>query len=244
MENQTPAQTPQPEQEQATSETPQKRSFSLANLPGLEAVKNNPLVFVLLGLVVFLLIIILVGGWWFLLRSKPSGKPADTVQKKQEQITSTAQVEPAPQTILQTVGTEFKGVTANLTSIQRSGNVVTVRFFLKAADDKSELDSDCVTRATRIVAKDNSEGFKCLNGIGKDDPYSLETASLIDEANQIKYEVLRDATGACLCTTGLKQLLNSGQTVSLYAQFNAPPGGVSSITINFPKIQPFTGIQL
>jgi len=146
-----------------------------------------------------------------------------------------------PATPIQTVGTEFQGVNAVLTEVTRKGGVVTVKLDLGASNDSSDLDHTgagtkictvCHPLITSMVVSD------------KDTPYSLATGFLVDENNQMKYEVLKDSSGSYLASTNVLQMLRARESISLYAQFTAPPTTSKSVTINFPKIQPFTGISL
>lgn len=200
---------------------------------------------ILLGLFFFSLSVFLWG--WLLPKQKAKSRvstPTPSVSRFQAPTATPTPLPLLPKTVIQTVGTEFIGVSAILTEVKRSGSVVTVRFTLKAASSKDQLGQGCGTHETRIVGKDNSEGLYCISSIDKDDPYSLETAFMVDELNQMKYEVLKDANGNYLGSTGVKEILELNQEISLYAQFTAPPETSKSITINFPKVQPFTGVKL
>lgn len=154
-----------------------------------------------------------------------------------------------PVTPLQIVGTEFKGVSALLTSVSRSGAVVTVRFTLKASDNESEMAHGDL--GTKIgTTYEGPPGKICYVGCwdfsinSNDIPYSVTSAFLVDETNQMKYEVLKDPSGNYLASKDVLQMLKPGQSISLYAQFAAPPETTKTVTINFPKVQPFTGISL
>ena len=150
-----------------------------------------------------------------------------------------------PATPIQTVGTEFQGISAILTEVTRKGGVVTVKFTLKASNEVSDLEHGEYI-GTKIGTTCQGGYATCMDiAINKGDiPYSLVTGFLVDDANQMKYEVLKDASGNYLASTDILQMLKAGESISLYAQFTAPPTTSKSVTINFPKIQPFTGISL
>ncbi len=64
---------------------------------------------------------------------------------------------------------------------------------------------------------------------------SVSGASLIDQAGKKRYLVLRDTDGECLCTTGLVNI-RPGETRSVFAQFPAPPAGVTDVDFQLPTM--------
>lgn len=62
---------------------------------------------------------------------------------------------------------------------------------------------------------------------------SLAGATLTDTAHNMRYYVLRDTAGGCLCSTALRAL-DAGETVPVYAQFPAPPASVRSVDFQMP----------
>lgn len=173
-------------------------------------------------------------------------------QKPELFPTPTSTIAPQPPTqlpILQTVGTEFAGVSAELNEVTRSGNAVTVKFTLRASSNYKDLEKSFESYSSSSYTSIYGELINCKTyGINlrlcDKGPYSLETAYLVDEANQIKYEVLKGVDGKPLASKTEAKDLKVGQTMSLFAQFTAPPETTKTVTINFPKIQPFTGVSL
>ncbi|MFA5776434.1 MAG: hypothetical protein WC988_02680 [Patescibacteria group bacterium] len=161
-----------------------------------------------------------------------------------------------PQVPLQTAGTQFKGVTAILTDARRNGRIVTVKFKLKAssnaADLQGKLYGNCgsedptartaITKICAICAGDYSAG--CI-GIGKQDtPYALDKAYIVDEVDQMKYEVIKDANDKLLASEPVLDTMMVNQEISFFVQFTAPPTETKTITINLPKVQPFIGVEI
>ncbi|AQU70187.1 hypothetical protein [Streptomyces niveus] len=63
--------------------------------------------------------------------------------------------------------------------------------------------------------------------------HSLAGATLTDAANSLRYYVLRDTAGGCLCSTALRAL-DAGEMVPVFAQFPAPPASVRSADFQLP----------
>ncbi|WP_141726852.1 hypothetical protein [Streptomyces niveus] len=63
--------------------------------------------------------------------------------------------------------------------------------------------------------------------------HSLAGATLTDTAHNVRYNVLRDTAGGCLCSTALRAL-KPGETVPVFAQFPAPPASVRSVDFQLP----------
>ncbi|MFF5090382.1 hypothetical protein [Streptomyces niveus] len=84
-----------------------------------------------------------------------------------------------------------------------------------------------------------TKGFFGISAYGGTDTaikgrmHSLAGATLTDTAHSMRYYVLRDTAGACLCSTALRAL-KPGETVPVFAQFPAPPDNVSSVDFQLP----------
>ncbi|MFG2174161.1 hypothetical protein ACGFMO_22825 [Streptomyces niveus] len=59
--------------------------------------------------------------------------------------------------------------------------------------------------------------------------HSLAGANLTN----MRYYVLRDTAGGCLCPTALRAL-KPGETVPVFAQFPAPPDNMRSVDLQLP----------
>lgn len=84
-----------------------------------------------------------------------------------------------------------------------------------------------------------TKGFFGISAYGGTDAtikgrmHSLAGATLTDTANFLRYYVLRDTVGGCLCSTALRAL-DPGETVPVFAQFPAPPNTVRSVDFQLP----------
>lgn len=84
-----------------------------------------------------------------------------------------------------------------------------------------------------------TKGFFGISAYGGTDTrikgrmHSLAGATLTDTANSLRYYVLFDTAGGCLCSTALRAL-DAGETVPVFAQFPAPPAGVRSVDFQLP----------
>ncbi|GGO97555.1 hypothetical protein GCM10012280_59630 [Wenjunlia tyrosinilytica] len=66
---------------------------------------------------------------------------------------------------------------------------------------------------------------------------SVAGAVLVDLKGKKRYYVLRDTEGRCLCTTGLN-LIRPRETRPIFAQFPAPPAGVTEVDFELPTMPP------
>ncbi|MFE3117140.1 hypothetical protein [Streptomyces niveus] len=84
-----------------------------------------------------------------------------------------------------------------------------------------------------------TKGFFGISAYGGTDAsitgrmHSLAGATLTDAANSLRYYVLRDTAGGCLCSTALRAL-DAGEMVPVFAQFPAPPASVRSADFQLP----------
>ncbi len=173
----------------------------------------------------------------FLSSEKTTALPASSPVK--EESTSLPVKEestpvPTQAPILKTVGTEFQGVEVSLTKIERGINMVTAYFTFTATGD-----TEYSSIGTPLIDPSiDTSGFKSAI------IYDLSLAYLIDDASQMKYEVMKDASGKSLATLLEGKYLEKGTSISLYAQFTAPPETTTIVTIILPMVQPFTNISL
>ncbi|MER7973758.1 MULTISPECIES: hypothetical protein [unclassified Streptomyces] len=66
---------------------------------------------------------------------------------------------------------------------------------------------------------------------------SLGGATLVDSQGKKRYYVLRDTDGRPLTTTGITSV-KSGETVPVFMQFPAPPGGTDDVSFQMPMFAP------
>ncbi|CAL9526589.1 hypothetical protein SUDANB99_03932 [Streptomyces sp. enrichment culture] len=71
---------------------------------------------------------------------------------------------------------------------------------------------------------------------------SLAGVTLVDKVEKKRYYVLRDTEGYPLTTTGVNAM-QPNQSISVFAQFPAPPASVSQVDIQFP-LMPTATIEI
>ena len=115
------------------------------------------------------------------------------------------------------------GLTLELLSVERKGQVVTVKW------------------AVRNDGKKNAYADFDLEG-------KQATTYLVDEENGTKYFALTDKEGQLLATeheyNGIWESLEPGEQMRFWAKFPAPPPAVKSINILFTKAEPFESIAI
>ena len=115
------------------------------------------------------------------------------------------------------------GFTIELTSVERKGNILTVKWSVRSNNEKPKYyDID-------------------LQGQGA-------TSYLVDEESGTKYYALTDKEGNLLATEtkyeGIWQSMEPGETKRFWAKFPAPPPAVKTINILFTKSEPFESIAI
>ena len=115
------------------------------------------------------------------------------------------------------------GFTIELTSVERKGNILTVKWSARSNNEKeSKYDVD-------------------LQGKGA-------TSYLVDEESGTKYYALTDKEGNLLATEteyeGIWESFEPGETKRFWAKFPAPPPAVKAINILLTKTEPFESIAI
>lgn len=115
------------------------------------------------------------------------------------------------------------GLTVELLSLDRRGNVLTVKWAVRNEGQKEG----------RVMFK--------LNG-----PRS--TSYVVDEESGTKYYALTDKEGHLLATEdeyeGIWETIEPGQTKRFWAKFPAPPPAVKSVNVFFSDTEPFEAIAI
>ena len=116
-----------------------------------------------------------------------------------------------------------EGFMIELTSVERKGTVVTVRWSVRNDNPKAKYyDID-------------------LAGGGA-------TSYLVDEENGTKYYALTDKEGHLLATEteyeGIYENMEPGETMRFWAKFPAPPPAVKTINVLFTKSEPFESVAI
>jgi hypothetical protein len=115
------------------------------------------------------------------------------------------------------------GFMIELTSVERKGNVVTVRWSARNDNPKEKhYDID-------------------LAG-------GTATSYLVDEESGTKYYALTDKEGHLLATEteyeGIWESIEPGATMRFWAKFPAPPPAVKTINVHFTKSEPFESVAI
>ncbi|OKK06944.1 hypothetical protein AMK26_09225 [Streptomyces sp. CB03234] len=92
------------------------------------------------------------------------------------------------------------------------------------------------TTAKMLIAPSNWNGQE-LN-VKRTGP-SLAGATLVDKVEKKRYYVLRDTEGYPLTTTGISAV-KAGESISIFAQFPAPPATTSQVDFQLPLMPPAT----
>ncbi|WP_031229046.1 hypothetical protein [Streptomyces niveus] len=114
----------------------------------------------------------------------------------------------------------------------RDSIVLTITGVERSASGKS-------VTVSATLKNTGTKGFFGISAYGGTDTaikgrmHSLAGATLTDTAHNMRYYVLRDTAGGCLCSTALRAL-KPGETVPVFAQFAAPPDNVRSVDFLLP----------
>jgi hypothetical protein len=115
------------------------------------------------------------------------------------------------------------GLTLDLISVERKGNVLTVKWSIRNdGKERKRIDLD--------LAGDRA------------------TSYVVDEENGAKYFTLTDRDGVLLATEheydGIYEEVEPGQTKRFWAKYPAPPPAVKSVNILFTNTEPFESIAI
>jgi hypothetical protein len=124
--------------------------------------------------------------------------------------------------------TNATGAVLSITRLDRVGDIVVLGYDI----DNRDGDEAVVTRF--IWARES--GFR---GNDLDQPY------LLDETNLVRYRVLRDEDGECLCTRlAIGGEVPVGEAMSFNSGHPAPPSDVGTVSVVFPGFPPFPDIPI
>ena len=121
---------------------------------------------------------------------------------------------------------EKPGYRVEVVSLKREdGGTVTLTFRLHNDTDR-RADFACELR------ENGSESCRQVSGV-----------HLIDGVNRKKHLVVRDSTGACVCTTTLSNV-EPKSSVNLWAKFPAPPENAQKVTVIVPQFLPVDNVPI
>jgi hypothetical protein len=130
---------------------------------------------------------------------------------------------------LGTVDSNLDGVTIELNSVERKGNVLTVKWSVTNSGEKTATVQYGMTGKGAV------------------------TTYLVDEESGTKYYALTDKEGHTLASEhayvgsdvyGISQYVNAGKKVKYWAKFPAPPPAVKTINVHFTEAEPFEGVAI
>jgi hypothetical protein len=161
--------------------------------------------------------------------------PAETAPATPEQTTAPVSTTPAPDLtpngrVFQSQGTAAgEQFTVTLTELRRSGSTLVASFsFTNEKQNYRSMDIGY------DLAKDSKSAT---------DENTISATYLIDPANQKKYEVMRDGSNNPICTR-VSSKIGFGQTVSMSAQFSAPPPTTKTMHVYFPQAGSFNDVPI
>jgi len=133
----------------------------------------------------------------------------------------------APAEALASASTNWPGVELDLMSVERKGNVLTVKWAVTNGGEERQSVSFGLT--------------------------AKATTYLVDEENGTKYYALTDQDGNALAsehdyidgdTWGITDTLEPGSTARYWAKFPAPPPEVKTLTVLFDRTEPFEEVPI
>jgi len=95
----------------------------------------------------------------------------------------------------------------------------------------------------QFVLINNSDSSYDPNNLQSSNYRSVDGVYLVDLAGKKKYEVVRDSTGAGVCSQNL-QAIPSKSSVNVWAKFPAPPDSVQKLGIVVPHFMPMDDVPL
>lgn len=142
---------------------------------------------------------------------------------------------------IQTVDTEFDGVSATLTRVYRSTSGLVVDIRLDCDEDYKDFTCNAI-----VAAPGKKDRYGEDSGKVRPSRYDVFESYIVDEDALKKYEVLKDANGKYLATEPFKEYtyLDRGESKNISITFTNPPATVKTISINVTGIEAFTAIEL
>ncbi len=136
----------------------------------------------------------------------------------------------------------FAGI--DVLDLRRDGQTLTLEFAVHVGPSDGFITAQdwfAATEDTFLGAR--SQGN---DPISTHDPVrrSVSGVTLVDRDNANRHLVLRDSSGACLCSSLPDGGLEAESTYRLSAQFPAPPAGVSSMTVEIPSFPSVDGVPI
>jgi hypothetical protein len=166
---------------------------------------------------------------------QPAQNSTETTPATPEQTAAPTPTTPAPALtpngrVFQSQGTASgEQFTVTLTELRRSGSTLVASFSF--TNEKENYRNMSIGYD---LAKDSKSAT---------DENTISATYLIDPANQKKYEVMRDGNNNPICTR-VSSKIGFGQTVTMSAQFSAPPPSTKTMNVYFPQAGSFIDVPI
>ena len=134
---------------------------------------------------------------------------------------------------------DSKPGTVSLNSVSGAGTTVTVMFSVTNNDKKNDM----------WIYDSFSDGDDSVpQPSGKASPggstNNADGLTLIEPSSSSIYRVSYDSQGGCLCSSGLTEFIQPGQTIALQATFTGVPAEAKNVTITIPNGGTFSNVAV
>jgi len=117
------------------------------------------------------------------------------------------------------VDSDISGISLELTSVQRTGDTITVRFkYISTRDKPTRIDSETHQQVSDIY--------------------------YVDAKNKKRYPVIKDTEGKPLSSNLDYFEVGAGEAKAGWAKFPAPPTDVTAISVYIPGAPPFENVPI
>ncbi|MEY2479938.1 MAG: hypothetical protein QOI04_865 [Verrucomicrobiota bacterium] len=128
--------------------------------------------------------------------------------------------QPSPVTLPMKVDSDLSGISVELTSVQKTGDMLLIRFKYIS---------------TRETALDN---------IAREANQHVSDMYYVDSKNKKKYPIIKDTQGKPLSSNLQDFGVAAGETKGGWAKFPAPPAEVTTISVFLPGAPPFENVPI
>jgi hypothetical protein len=125
----------------------------------------------------------------------------------------------SPNALPQKVDSDLSGISIEVTSVQKTGDTIMIRFKYISAREK----------ATRIDSETNQE---------------VNQMYYVDSKNKKKYLIIKDTENHPLSSALTYFEVGPGETKPAWAKFAAPPPDVTTISVYIPGAPPFENVPI
>jgi hypothetical protein len=117
------------------------------------------------------------------------------------------------------VDSDISGISLELTSVQKTGDTIMVRFkYISTRDKTTRIDSETHEQVSEMY--------------------------YVDAKNKKKYPIIKDTEGKPLSSNLQYLEVGAGETKAGWAKFPAPPPDVTAIAVYIPGAPPFENVPI